>query len=142
MSLLAPWTRASVAYIHTAHKGTRLTTILVLWHAHGHCENFGKLEGHKAAILDLHWSRDSRNVFSASADTMLASWDVETGTRIHRYVGHEAIVNSLDVRARGGELIVSGSDDCSIGVRTICPVYGHPELKTCADLGSKTEGSL
>lgn len=83
----------------------------VLWRTYGQCENYGVLTGHKGAVLDLHWSRDSEVIFSASADMTLASWDLETGLRIRRYEGHEEIVNCLDVSKRGQELIVSGSDD-------------------------------
>ncbi|KAI9754777.1 MAG: hypothetical protein M4579_004562, partial [Chaenotheca gracillima] len=88
----------------------------VLWRTYGACDNFGQLTGHKGAILDLHWSRDSNVVFSASADWFLMSWDLETGVRIRRHVGHEGIVNSLDVSKRGEEMLVSGSDDGCIGI--------------------------
>ena len=46
----------------------------------------------------------------------LASWDLEAGTRIRRHVGHEAIVNCLDISRRGEDVLVSGSDDASIGI--------------------------
>lgn len=46
----------------------------------------------------------------------LASWDVETGERIRRHPGHEEVVNCMDVSKRGEEMLVSGSDDGSIGV--------------------------
>ncbi|KAL9040627.1 MAG: hypothetical protein Q9214_004409 [Letrouitia sp. 1 TL-2023] len=84
---------------------------LVLWRTYGQCENYGVLTGHKGAVLDLHWSRNSEVIFSASADMTLASWDLETGFRIRRYEGHEEVVNCLDVSKRGEELLVSGSDD-------------------------------
>lgn len=74
------------------------------------------LSGHKGAILDLQWSRDSRVIFSASADMTVASWDVETGERIRRHLGHEEIINCLDISKRGQELLVSGSDDGCIGL--------------------------
>ncbi|KAL9610759.1 MAG: hypothetical protein Q9167_004542 [Letrouitia subvulpina] len=84
---------------------------IMLWRTYGQCENYGVLTGHKGAVLDLHWSRDSQVIFSASADMTLASWDLETGLRIRRHEGHEEVVNCLDVSKRGGELLVSGSDD-------------------------------
>lgn len=90
---------------------------LVLWRTYGECENFAVLSGHKAAILDLAWSRDDQTIYSASADSHLASWDAVTGLRIRRFVGHEDIVNCLDITKRGPEVIMSGSDDGSIGVR-------------------------
>jgi Prp8 binding protein len=88
----------------------------VLWNTYGQCENYGQLTGHKGAILDLQWARDSRALFSASADMTLGSWDVETGTRVRRHVGHEEIINCLDISKRGQELLVSGSDDGCIGI--------------------------
>lgn len=77
-------------------------------------------------MLDLQWSRDSTTLFSASADTHIASWDLETGQRIRRYVGHEEIVNTLDVSRRGQEMLISGSDDGSIGI-------WDPRQKNCID---------
>ena len=55
-------------------------------------------------------------IFSASADAMLATWDVDNGTRIRRHIGHEEVINCLDVSRRGEEVLVSGSDDGSMGV--------------------------
>ncbi|KAI1814424.1 WD40 repeat-like protein [Poronia punctata] len=89
---------------------------ILLWNAFGACENYGALNGHKGAVLDLQWSRDSEILFSASADMHLASWDLTSGTRIRRYVGHEEIINSLDVSKRGESLLISGSDDGTIGI--------------------------
>lgn len=108
----------------------------MLWNTYGNCDNYGILTGHKGAVLDLHWSRDSRVLFSASADKLLASWDLETGLRIRRHVGHEEVINCLDVSRRGEEMLVSGADDGCIGVRL--PLYFHttdPRLKSL-DMGS------
>ncbi|KAJ9646365.1 hypothetical protein H2199_002414 [Coniosporium tulheliwenetii] len=89
---------------------------ILLWRTYGQCDNYGALNGHKGAVLDLHWSRDSKVIFSASADMMLASWDLETGQRIRRHVGHEEVINCLDVSKRGEELLFSASDDGHIGI--------------------------
>ena len=89
---------------------------ILLWHTSGDCSNYGQLSGHKSAVLDLHWSRDSQVIFSASADTHIASWNVETGERIRRHTGHEEVINCLDVSKRGEEFLVSGSDDGTIGL--------------------------
>lgn len=88
----------------------------MVWKTYGDCPNYLALSGHKGAVLDLQWSRDSAIIFSASTDAMLASWDVDSGARIRRYVGHEDVVNALDVTRRGPELMVSASDDGTIGV--------------------------
>lgn len=89
---------------------------VLLWNTTGECANYGILTGHKSAILDLQWSRDSQVVYTASADKHVASWNVETGERIRRHVGHEEIINCLDVSKRGEEFLVSGSDDGSISI--------------------------
>lgn len=114
----------------------------MLWRTYGQCDNYGALNGHKGAVLDLHWSRDSRVIFSASADMMLASWDLETGQRIRRHAGHEEVINCLDVSKRGEELLFSASDDGHIGVsmspEKLCCAYREAdELR--ADLGSTAE---
>jgi Prp8 binding protein len=88
----------------------------VLWRTYGDCENYGILNGHRGAILDLQWSRDSEILYSASADMHLASWDLTSGTRIRRYVGHEEIINTVGISRRGEEILVSGSDDSTIGI--------------------------
>jgi Prp8 binding protein len=99
----------------------------VLWNTYGDCENYGILEGHKGAVLDLQWSRDSKALYTASADTTLGTWDVETGQRLRKHVGHEDIVNSISVFQTGTERILSGSDDCTIGVRS--PAPSSPSLR-------------
>ncbi|EEQ33244.1 wd-repeat protein [Microsporum canis CBS 113480] len=78
------------------------------------------------AVLDVQWSRDSQTLFSASADMTLASWDLASGTRIRRYIGHTEIINCLDISRRGQELLISGSDDGSIGI-------WDPRQKTAID---------
>lgn len=93
-----------------------MLTEAVLWNTYGQCENYGTLTGHKGAVLDLQWSRDSQVLYSASADMTVASWDLETGLRIRRHEGHEEIINCIDIARRGNELILSGSDDGCIGI--------------------------
>lgn len=88
----------------------------MLWKSQGLCENYGVLTGHKGAVLDLDWSRDSQRIFSASSDMTIANWDLETGLRIRRHEGHEEIINSLKVGKRGQEILFSGSDDGTIGI--------------------------
>jgi Prp8 binding protein len=98
----------------------------VLWRTYGDCENYGLLTGHRGAILDLQWSRDSEILFSASADMHLASWDLTSGQRIRRYVGHEEVINTLDISKRGEDTLISGSDDGTIGI-------WDPRTKNAAD---------
>ncbi|KAK9386577.1 WD40-repeat-containing domain protein [Lipomyces mesembrius] len=95
--------------------GSQDRTIL-LWNTYGANENFGVIKGHKGAVLDLAFSRDSRGLYSASSDATLGVWDVDSGVRIRKHVGHEDIVNSIDRVRRGPELLLSGSDDGSIAL--------------------------
>lgn len=44
------------------------------------------------------------------------SWDLETGLRIRRHIGHEEVINCMDVSRRGEEILISGSDDGYIGI--------------------------
>lgn len=110
---------------------------ILLWRSSASCENYGILTGHKQAVLDLHWSRDSKVLFSASADMHLASWDVETGERIRRHPGHEEVINCMDVSKRGEEMLVSGSDDGYIGVSA--STYTRRAFLTLPDLGHENE---
>lgn len=89
---------------------------ILLWNTTGDCANYGQLIGHKNAVLDLQWSRDSGVIYSASADLHIASWNVETGERIRRHTGHEEVINCIDLSKRGEEFFVSGSDDGTIGI--------------------------
>jgi Prp8 binding protein len=114
--LLGLWIGQSVGLYELTAASLCSNIVAVLWRTFGNCENYGTLTGHKGAILDLHWSRDSRVLFSASADMHLASWDLETGVRIRRHVGHEEVINTMDISKRGEEILISGSDDGYIGI--------------------------
>jgi WD40 repeat protein len=108
-----------VQYVNTLSLVYNMNLILVLWNTYGDCDNYGIIEGHKGAVLDLQWSRDSKYVYSASADHTLGTWDTETGERLRKHVGHEDIVNSVSTFRMGAEVLASGSDDCTIGVKYV-----------------------
>ncbi len=88
----------------------------MLWNAFGEANNYGILKGHKGAILQVEWSRDSTKVYSCSADQTIAVWDIETGEIIKRGRGHKSIVNSLSLSKRGQEMACSVGDDGAIKV--------------------------
>jgi len=58
------------------------------------------------------WSRDSEQIYTASADKTAAIFDVETGERIRKLRDHSSYVNSVCASRRGDPLVVTGSDDC------------------------------
>jgi Prp8 binding protein len=69
--------------------------------AGGKCENLNVLSGHKNAILDVCFTNDSEKIITASADYNLGVFDVITGERIKRFMGHNGIVNAVDVSSEG-----------------------------------------
>lgn len=89
---------------------------ILLWNTYGDCENYAQLDGSKGAVLDLRWSGDSKSLYTACADGEVSTWDVHSGTRLRRHTGHDDIVNTVDAYRRGTEILVSGSDDATIGL--------------------------
>ena len=111
---------------------------VLLWNTYGSNENYLQLKGHKGAILDLAWSWNAPMLYTASSDATLASWDLEQGERIHKLIGHEDIVNSVATLKHGGEILVSSSDDGSIGLwdsrqKNAIDYYqdGYPVMSAC-----------
>ncbi|KAI8974749.1 WD domain protein [Pilobolus umbonatus] len=88
---------------------------IYLWNVYGDIKNYGLIKGHSNAIMELHWSKDSSQIYSCSADKSICISDVTTGDRVRRWRGHTGIVNSCHV-GRHQDLVVSGSDDCTIKV--------------------------
>ncbi|KAK9505611.1 hypothetical protein O3M35_009622 [Rhynocoris fuscipes] len=89
---------------------------IFLWNVYGECENISSMTGHSGAIMDLHFSTDGNTIFTCSTDNTVAMWDVIAGQRIKKLKGHTGFVNACHPTRRGTQLIVSGSDDCSIKV--------------------------
>ena len=84
----------------------------LLWNASGNCENFNVLSGHKNAILDVTFTNNGEQVITASADYNLGVYDVRTGERRKRFMGHKGIVNAVGVSKDGSPcLAASASDD-------------------------------
>ncbi|KAJ2961217.1 hypothetical protein NQZ79_g3531 [Umbelopsis isabellina] len=84
---------------------------ILLWNTYGDCVNYGMMKGHTNAILELHWAKDAKQIYTCSADQTLGIWDVETGERVRKWKGHSLVVNSCGVSRNTPELVVSGSDD-------------------------------
>uniref|UniRef100_A0A060T8A1 ARAD1D02002p n=1 Tax=Blastobotrys adeninivorans TaxID=409370 RepID=A0A060T8A1_BLAAD len=110
----------AVLAVEFSSTGTRIASCsadksICLWSASDH-SNYGLLKGHKGAVLDVKWTRDENSIISASSDLTVATWDAYTGQRIRKHLGHEDMVNCLDVVRRGPQIFVSGSDDGTIGI--------------------------
>jgi Prp8 binding protein len=89
-------------------------TFLDIWSVYGECENLSVMSGHTGAVMELHFTPDALNIFTASTDHTLGLWDLPTGQRIKKYKGHTTFVNSVQGARRGPQLMVSGSDDTTI----------------------------
>ncbi|KAI9486792.1 MAG: U5 small nuclear ribonucleoprotein 40 kDa protein [Benjaminiella poitrasii] len=89
---------------------------ILLWNTYGEMKNYGILKGHTNAVMEIHWSRDSSQIFSCSADKTVNIFDTKTGERVRRWRGHTGIVNSCQTTRRGPELVVSASDDCTVKI--------------------------
>mmetsp|Transcript_5149 Transcript_5149/g.20546 ORF Transcript_5149/g.20546 Transcript_5149/m.20546 type:complete len:388 (-) Transcript_5149:97-1260(-) len=87
---------------------------ILLWEVGGECPNYNVLFGHKNAVIDLHWSKDSSRLVSCSADTTLAFWDTNAGKKIKTLKHHTNIINACAITQRGPDIIASASDDSSV----------------------------
>ena len=88
----------------------------MLWDVYNDCYNFAAIKAHKNAILELQWAADSSKVFACSADKTASVWDVESQKRVKKMLGHSSYINSICPAKRGEELVVTGSDDCTVKI--------------------------
>ncbi|KAM9979392.1 hypothetical protein ACTFIY_008637 [Dictyostelium cf. discoideum] len=86
---------------------------IFLWNVYGECINYSVLKGHKGTILELHWSTDSNEIYTACTDKSIGVWDSNKGELIKRIREHSGVVNSCCPARRGPPLVASGSDDRS-----------------------------
>jgi WD40 repeat protein len=73
---------------------------------------YNRLSGHKAAVLGIDISRDSKFIASTSVDKTIKVWRRD-GTEIATLKGHQGIVRSVKF-SPDGQFIASGSDDGTV----------------------------
>ncbi|AFZ07781.1 WD-40 repeat-containing protein [Oscillatoria nigro-viridis PCC 7112] len=73
---------------------------------------YNRLSGHKAAVIGIDISRDSKFIASTSVDKTIKLWRRD-GTQIATLKGHQAIVRSVKF-SPDGQFIASGSDDGTV----------------------------
>ncbi|CAG8541541.1 7774_t:CDS:2, partial [Acaulospora colombiana] len=62
--------------------------------------------------MDPSWNYNGHGTL----DKTVGVWDATTGTRIKKFKGHTAFVNTVCAARRGNEILVSGSDDGTIKI--------------------------
>jgi guanine nucleotide-binding protein subunit beta-2-like 1 protein len=90
---------------------------IIIWELSHDEENYGiakrSLHGHNHFVSDVVMSSDGQFALSASWDSTLRLWDLNTGVTSRRFVGHTKDVLSVAFSADNRQ-IVSGSRDRSI----------------------------
>ncbi|CAK8692859.1 unnamed protein product [Clavelina lepadiformis] len=90
---------------------------IFFWKVYGECDNYHVIKGgHAGAVLDLQFNTDGSSFFTVSTDKTVGMFDFETGERVKRMKGHNAIVNACSVSRRGDQIVASCSDDCTVKV--------------------------
>jgi dipeptidyl aminopeptidase/acylaminoacyl peptidase len=72
-----------------------------------------RLEGHRATVQFLEFSRDGRRLASASDDATAKVWDVKTGRVVKEATGHENNVYGLSI-SPSGEMLATASRDGNV----------------------------
>ena len=91
------------------------------------------MQGHKNAVLELHWSSDCERIVSASPDKTVRAWDIARGVQIKKMGEHADVVNSCHLLPKGAPLLVSGSEDACIKVWSLCCAVGPLPGLWCLD---------
>jgi len=84
---------------------------ILLWEVYGDCLNYDVLKGHKNVILELCWSQDSQNIFTASADKTAAQIDTSRAKVVKRMVEHTSYVSSVSNAKNNPQTCATCSDD-------------------------------
>ena len=72
-----------------------------------------RLEGHRATVQFLEFSRDGKRLASASDDATAKVWDVKTGRVVKEATGHENNVYGLSI-SPSGEMLATASRDGNV----------------------------
>jgi mitogen-activated protein kinase organizer 1 len=72
-----------------------------------------RLDGHQGPVTNLHYSCDSKYLISASQDSTLRIWALETHKEISRFSGHIGSVNSFAL-SHDDSTVLSGGSDSSL----------------------------
>lgn len=117
---------------------------ILLWRPLRSCENYGALEGHKGAVLDIAFA-DNSHLYSSSSDGTVAVWDLASGQRQKRFRGHTEVVNAVDVAVMSagsvGGMVASASDDASVKIWDLRSKYPIESLDAFAPMTAVAFGN-
>lgn len=68
-----------------------------------------KYEAHGYAVLDLAVTADNARFASVGGDKQVFLWDVETGTTVRRWSGHDARVEGVEFGGDADSVVISGA---------------------------------
>ena len=77
---------------------------------------------HNNAVFDVCWCHDDERLVTASGDTTLVVWDVETGAARLQLKGHAASVKAVCPRPGDAAVLASGGRDGERGMPVPAPV--------------------
>ncbi|KAL2363613.1 hypothetical protein RJZ56_003467 [Blastomyces dermatitidis] len=69
---------------------------------------------HGYSVLDLAVTADNARFASVGGDKQVFLWDVETGTTVRRWSGHDARVEAVEFGAEADSIVASGSADTTL----------------------------
>jgi WD40 repeat protein len=100
-----------------------------------------KLEGHKAAVTAVAWTRDGKMLATGSHDNTVRLWDMPSGSPIATLEGHTAPVHAVAWMA-DGKTLASGSSDKTIRVWKAPDKKASPTKKAATSKAAeKSEGA-
>jgi len=82
----------------------------------GECVNYGVLEGHQGAVVDVCYAMGGTRLVSVSSDRRGLVWDAASGKRVKTLKGHQSYVNAVAAARGSVPLMATASDDrtCSV----------------------------
>jgi WD40 repeat protein len=104
-------------------------------------KRLAKLDGHKAAVSAVAWTKDGKTLASGSYDNTVKLWEIPSGQLIATLEGHTAPVHAVAWMA-DGKTLASGSSDKTIRVWKAPDKKPSSTKKVASDKAStKTEGN-
>ncbi|KAI1924766.1 hypothetical protein LOZ64_000643 [Ophidiomyces ophidiicola] len=93
-----------------------------------------KYEAHGYSVLDLTVTGDNARFASVGGDKQVFLWDVESGSTVRRWVGHDAKVEAVDFGGEADSVVISGSADTTVKIWDTRSLTSKP-MQTLTEAG-------